>query len=355
MARWIAMWGLPARAADLTAEWLSEVLGGQVSSFTVTDVGTGVGIFGEIVRVTLVGEPGLPASLIAKFPTTDPANRPTGDALGIYEREVRFFRDIAPITPLRVPHAYVADFDAATGAYVLLLEDLARFEMGDQVRGVTAGQAERIVDGLVTLHAAWWERTELHALDWLPTAADPMYLAAVPPIYAAGLPVLERDWESRVGSDAVALAGRIAPKFADVMGRLADAPNTFLHTDTRLDNFFFDEGEPIFIDWQLAVRGRGPADVAYLIGSSMNVDVQRLHWERLVRRYHDGLMAAGVTGYPWERCLREYRESVLYYTCSPLSLIGTFTAGNERGAAMTEAFTVRMFRHVVECGAESEL
>lgn len=349
------MGAIPGCAADLTAEWLSERLGERVDSFDLVDIGTGVGIFGEIVRVRLRGDTSLPASIIAKFPTSDPANRPVGDALGIYEREVRFFAEIAPTTPLRVPHAFAADLDPARGAYVLLLEDLGGMEMGDQVVGVTVPQAERIIDGLVTLHATWWERPELFALTWLPTSADPAYLETLPAMYAAGVEVLAANWSDVVGPAAVELARTVQPRFGDILQRTAHRPNTFLHTDSRLDNFFFDRGEPVFIDWQLAVRGRGPADVAYLIGTSMNVPDQRVHWERLLRHYCDGLVRAGVTGYSWEDCRRAYLESVLYYTIGAMSLIATFDAGNERGEAMTRAYVVRMFTHAVESGALSVL
>ena len=344
----------PNSAATITTEWLSKVMGDEVTSFALDDIGAGIGIFGEIVRVSLLGSNALPSSVVAKFPTQETANRVVGDALGIYEREVRFFSEIAPSNQLRVPQCYVAD--SSDGLHVLLLEDLGSHRPGDQIAGVTPNDAEQIVVGLAGLHATWWELPELHNLSWLPTSCDPAYLAAVPPIYAAGLPVLENSWADRVGDDAVALARRIGARFDDVIRRTADAPTTFLHGDSRLDNFFFDaHGEPIFIDFQLSVRGRGPHDVAYLIGSSMNVADQRVHWERLLRRYHGELIAAGVEGYDWDRCLHDYRESVLYLTVGAMSLIATFESGNARGAAMSEAYTVRMFRHAVESGAEHEL
>mgnify|MGYP006269519903 CR=1 FL=1 len=349
------MGALPKSARDLTAPWLSDRLGARVDRFDLVDIGTGVGIFGEITRVRLQGDPALPASVIAKFPTSDPANRPVGDALGIYEREVRFFREIAPTTPLRVPRAYAAELDAGEGAYVLILEDLAGYEMGDQVVGVTVAQAEKIIDGLVTLHATWWERPELFSLQWLPTSADPAYLETLPAMYAAGVEVLAAKWSDVVGSAAIELARTVQPRFGDILMRTANRPNTFLHTDSRLDNFFFDAGEPIFIDWQLAVRGRGPADVAYLIGTSMNVPEQRGNWERLLRRYWDGLVAKGISEYTWDDCRAAYLESLLYYTIGAMSLIATFDAGNERGEAMTRAYVTRVFTHAVESNALSVL
>jgi Phosphotransferase enzyme family len=344
----------PSCASEISAAWLSEVMGDEVTSFELDEIGAGVGIFGEIVRVSISGATSLPAAVVAKFPTQQDGNRAVGDALGIYEREVRFFNEIAPHSELRVPNCHVAD--STDGVHVLLLEDLHHHRAGDQVEGVAPADAERIVDGLARLHVTWWDRPELHELSWLPTSCDPQYLAAVPPIYAAGLPVLVDKWSDRVGDDAVALAQRIGAKFDDVIRRTADAPTTFLHGDSRLDNFFFDEhGEPIFIDFQLSIRGRGPHDLAYLIGSSMNVADQRVHWERLLRRYHERLIEAGIENYDWDRCLHDYRESLLFLTVGAMSLIATFDAGNDRGAAMSEAYTVRMLRHAVESGADLEL
>lgn len=345
------MGNLPRQSSELTAEWLSSALGGRVESFTLTDIGTGAGIFGEIVRVGLTGDASLPASLIAKFPTTDPNNRPVGDALGIYEREVRFFKTIAPTTPLRVPLAYVADLDKETGAFTLLLEDLGRYEMGDQVAGVSVARAERIIDGLVVLHSTWWEKPELFAQDWLPTSADPQYLAVLPAVWSAGYEVLKRDWADVLGAETMAAVAGLAPRWEEFLRRTNSRPNTLLHTDSRLDNFFFDGDDPIFIDWQLMVRGRGPADVAYLLGNSMDPALQTAHWERLLHRYHDGLLAHGVTGYSWDDCLLAYRESVLYYTVGAMSLLGTFDAGNERGRAMVDAYVRRSFHQLLDSGA----
>ena len=51
---------------------------------------------------------------------------------------------------------------------------------------------------------------------------------------------------------------------------------------------------------------------------------------------------AGVTGYSFDDAVQHYREAVLYYLVGAMSLIGTFDAGNERGAAMTDAYCTRI-------------
>ena len=37
-----------------------------------------------------------PASVVGKFASADPTSRASGTQLGIYEREVRFYQEIAP-------------------------------------------------------------------------------------------------------------------------------------------------------------------------------------------------------------------------------------------------------------------
>ena len=45
---------IPSQVADITVEWLNDVLPknvGRVQSFTITRFGTGVGILGELARL----------------------------------------------------------------------------------------------------------------------------------------------------------------------------------------------------------------------------------------------------------------------------------------------------------------
>lgn len=348
----------PTCSAELTSEWLTDVLDAAVESFTVTDIGVGVGIFGEIVRITPrygAGHDG-PVSVVGKFATAEPANLAVAHALQLYTREVGFYREIAPTTTLRVPHCYFGEL-AEDGNVTLLLEDLSAMEMGDQVVGISPRRAESVIDALGALHAEWWQSPRLDELSWLLSFADDSYTAAVPGIFAAGLEPLERDWTDRVGADGIALAHRVNGCFEALMHKVGGtAPQTLLHADPRLDNIFFgDHDEVALIDWQLILRGHGASDLAYLIGSSMEPEHQRVHWERLLRRWYDSLGVAGVSGYSWDQAVVDYKQGLLSLLSGPMSLVGTFSAGNERGAAMTAAFTTRFFDHALHIDAAAVL
>ncbi|MFN3255916.1 MAG: phosphotransferase [Ilumatobacter sp.] len=357
---------IPADPFSITPEWLHEALpssvlgGGTIDAVTATNIGEGTGIFGEIVRLGLAvtgGDGSAPATLIAKMPCTEPANLEVARMLGIYERELNFFEHIVPTTSLTVPIVHVARRDD-DGRFVLVMEDLSdRWDVGDQVVGATADQAAAIVDELAAFHAYWWEHPELDAMDWLPTPNAPAYAAAVPGIYRAGLPVLLEHWSDRVSPEAVQVAIDVEPIFDDLLQRTATGPSTIIHTDTRLDNLFFAKDDPskiAIIDFQLALRGRGVADISYLIGTSVPTEVASEHWESLLRRWHAAIVAAGID-YSWDDCLHHYREATMYYLSGAMSLIGSFDTGNERGAAMTHAYCTRLLEHVVDIDARCVL
>ena len=97
----------------------------------------------ECYRVALTYADGAagPESVVLKVAATDPASRQTGLALGLYEREVRFYTDIAPGVGGPVAPCYSSGFDGETGVFHLLLGDAAPAVVGDEIRGATVEQA----------------------------------------------------------------------------------------------------------------------------------------------------------------------------------------------------------------------
>ena len=70
-----------------------------------------------------------------KVAASDPMSRGTGHALGLYEREVRFYAEVAPRIGGPVARCYHASYEPETGVFTLLLDDAAPAEVGDEIRG----------------------------------------------------------------------------------------------------------------------------------------------------------------------------------------------------------------------------
>ena len=353
---------IPRAPSSITAEWLTEVLGqsetfvgAEITNIEVTDIGEGTGIFGEIalLSLTFADNVAAPSSIVVKMPCIEPENLAVAQALGIYERELNFFESIAPSTSLRIPDCYFAQM-AADGRFIILMENLSEgFSVGDQVIGASDIQVESAITTLAGFHVEWWENPTLLGLDWLPKQNDPAYLAAVPGIFRAGLPVLISDWADRVPEESIEIAKKLDPRFEELMDAFATGPYTFAHSDTRLDNWFFskdDSGNVALIDFQLCSKARGVNDIAYLIGTSVPRELAAENWERYLRLWWESINDQNIS-YSWDDAVRHYQLAALYYTVGGMSLIGSFDTGNERGAAMAEAYVTRTFSHIVDIDA----
>ena len=355
---------IPLSPSSITTEWLTEVLGQSkpfegtiVTNIEVTDIGEGTGIFGEIALLSLTfAENAIaPTSIVVKMPCIEPENLMVAQALGIYEREMNFFESIAPSTNLRIPNCYFSHMEE-DGRFIILMENLSEeFSVGDQVIGASNIQVESAITTLAEFHTEWWENPTLLTLDWLPKQNDPAYLAAVPGIFRAGLPILISDWADRIPAESIEIAKKLDPRFEELMDAFAAGPYTFAHSDTRLDNWFFandDSGNVALIDFQLCSKARGVNDIAYLIGTSVPRELAAENWERYLRLWWDSISEQNIS-YSWDDAVRHYQLASLYYTVGGMSLIGSFDTGNERGAAMAEAYVTRTFSHIVDIDAAS--
>ena len=352
---------IPATAEALTPDWLTAALrssghldaDGWVTGVDVRPVGTGQ--MGAAVRLTLRydGAAGAPATLIAKVPAVDETSRATARALRSYEREVRFYQQLASRLPVRTPRAFYADVDAETADMVLLLEDLSPAQPGDQLAGCSVVMAHGAVDELVKLHAPRWGDPALADLEWLhrDRAANRRFLQALLPELWQGF---RQRYDGELGPD-VHHAGEAL--FGDLEAYLlADTePWTIVHGDYRLDNLLFSSGPAgqvavAVVDWQTCAHGPGLADVAYFIGAGLSADDRRAAEWDLVRGYHGGLLGAGVDGYDWDRCWHDYRRG----TWSGLIMAvaaSMLVERTPRGDLMFLAMASRHARHALDLDA----
>ena len=337
------------RIAVLDAEWYSRVLrdGGHAEA-AVTEVAAEPlsfsGTAGDIARVRLsyddAGRPG-PASVIAKIRGAADVQAAVDAAMGLYERESRFYAEHAEDVPVATPRCYHVGDGTSTP---LLIEDLGEMRMGDLVEGLSVADAEGVIDALADLHGAYWE-IDPAEWEWLAAPGEGVYAQMVGQLVQSGVPMLQKRFAGRVGDRVLESMADHAPSWAEVLARCAEGPPTLVHNDCRLDNLIFrGDDTPVFVDWQIVARTRGTTDVANLLGGSMGVEDAAANWEPLLRLYHDRLCAQGVEGYSWDECVEHYRVSALYAISPGIAMMGALAAGDERGVA--ESTALRALKHV---------
>jgi hypothetical protein len=257
---------------------------------------------------------------------------------------VSFYRELGDRVAVRVPHCHHADIGPDGAPFVLLLEEITGARAIDQIAGASRADSEVVIDQAVALHAGLWDNDALWALEWLPPMNTPLNLAAGD-LAVQKLPAYVDYWTGRIPDDAIAFVTDLTPHYPALLEWWGEQGHpTLAHTDFRADNMLFGgsagDGVVTLLDWQFCTRGVGVWDVANFLAGSLATEHRREWEDDLVRRYHRGLVAAGIDGYDWDRCWRDYRYAIGQQAWSTLPM-GDFDPGNERGRLLLETLTPR--------------
>ena len=299
--------------ADLTAEWFTTALGTPVSAVEIEPVEGG--LIARMARARLSYEDGVegPESVMVKYPTDDEGSLGLAVATGMYELEVSFYRDVAPLVTASIPTSHFAEYDPASHAFTLVIEDFTgRARPGDVLTLLDLNEASAVLTELVGLQAPTWNNPKLRELSWI---ADPARTLGMFDQFPLGLrPFIER-FGSALEPDHVKLFESVLPRAGD-WARSWQPPTVAQHGDFRTDNILFGEapGEPpvTIIDFQTVRLGPPGLDVAYFVGASLSTEDRRSGDRELIEGYHEQLLAAGVEGFDFDACWQSYREGALY-------------------------------------------
>jgi hypothetical protein len=382
---------IPKRGEDITPEWLTGALtstgvlaGGRVTEIRRELLGEDEGFMGEVNRLHLELAPAEavgPKTVITKQPIATRAHRAQGELLGLYEREILFYRELAGELPVRTPRHYFSVMDPDPTSpesrerterfvdsapawllklslglstwlaglsgrrYLLLLEDLSPARMGDQVGDCSLDRIASCLDALATMHTAQWNEPRLDDLDWIPklNAAGRVVYA----MYRRARARFEARFEHRLTDEIRRLADWLDEGVLELADRVCESPFTLIHGDFRMDNLFFSaagpESDVIFTDWQVAAQGPGVYDVAYFLASSLPAEVDRDTELDLLRSYHQKLHASGITDYGFDRCRLDYQRCVLWMLSREIIAKVSIEFANERGLEMVDLWIDRLF------------
>lgn len=378
---------IPTRLDEIHPDWLTGALRAgdvidaetRVTSCAAKILGAGEGFSGDLARLTVSYDGGDgPATMVVKIPTSANDNRSGSEMLGVYEREVRMYQEILPTLGAPVPSLYYADVDAnpdwekqmaAIGTLerlpvwflrfvtwllqrfvkpqprssVLILEDLAPAEIGDQVAGTSLERIGRVLEAAAVVHAATWGDKVPSPGPWLVSGG------VAPKLFQASFLGTRSKFlkgEGRDVSDHMkALLDRLRRDGIERGRRLhRDLPQCLVHGDLRLDNIFFAadaDDVRALIDWQLTHTGPAVVDVAYFIAGSVEPEVTEAQVDELLGRYHAALVAAGVHDYPLARFLEDYEDGLLAVLGS-LTAVELLDMGEARGRDLVDRMVTRL-------------
>ncbi|MFK7976716.1 MAG: phosphotransferase [Halioglobus sp.] len=343
-------------AQSLNAQTLTQYLRGAgllqdgiVSSVVAKIIGTGK--MGDNARFELAyqGDQGqAPNTLIAKFPASDEHARAMAGAHGAYYNEVMFYRELAAGTTMRTPAIYGSELSEDHTEFLLLMEDMAPAEPGNNLVGETRARAETVLDEVAKLASAYYGNESLAERDYVVSAASDDG-------GEFGQSLMQQCWPGfleRFGAGLTPECIAFGDRYVDNVVRFVsqyEGPKTLVHGDLRSENLLFDGNVATTVDWQTISESSAVADAAYFLGGSLEVEDRR-QWEReLITRYHSNLVSAGVD-MTFDSCWEQYR----LYSMHGLMIIvlgASFSSSDERSDKMFLALIQRHLQHCVDVNA----
>ncbi len=301
------MLSIPATPGEIGADWLSHVLGAEVTSCRLLDAHAGT--TGRAVLAVEYAQAGdLPARLFVKLPPEDPAQRAFVTATGMGINEARFYRELAAEVPVRVPRCYHSDWEDSGEQYIMLLEHLedsgctfnnaSQHYSLDYVRGVLAAFAR--------LHAAYWDTPRFDTdLAWV--LPPPQHAIAVDLIKIA-LEQYEQQMPPVFGDMA-----RLYLEHTDAIHDLWQRGTpTVVHGDVHDANLFLDGREPGFLDWAIVARAPAMRDVGYFLAGTLTPEHRAGHDRELVAFYREQLLANGAQASSLDELWQQYQWHAAY-------------------------------------------
>jgi hypothetical protein len=334
---------------ELSPEWFTHLLRRSgdlgadrgVAGVDMETIGEGASMMSAIARAHLTydGDTLVPDSLIVKVPTTDERRLFIAVNTKFYEREVRFYRELAADVPVAVPRCLFAEIDPATSQFLLVLEDVGHLRQVDQLEGCGWDDAVVAVQALADFHTPNWDKDLSHLEDTFPPMNGDLNQFVIPMLFGDAWPKM-RDKYADVMTPEILNLGDHYLETIPAMLDLMQGPNTLAHLDFRIDNILFGPHGVTLLDFQLAAVTNGVVDVAYFVSQSLQSDLAAERGLDVLGVYLDRL-ETNCVHLDRAEAHRKYQNGLVFSFVFPVTLLAGDDTLPERGKALARTMLQR--------------
>lgn len=348
----------PKIADQVTKEWMNFAFDeasicdtGSIKSIEVEPLGPHVrGLLSSFCRVKISyisKGSNYPDSVVIKFPPIVEERRNFGNQWHAFQRELRFYRELAEQCPVRVPKCYFTVMDEKNDMFLIMLEDAGDWTPGDQVNGLTYNQTKSAITEISKLHGYWWDSNEIAKLDWMPEEnRDSVHM------FNANWADFSSDHESALSEEDISAGNLIAKSGQRIHDLSMISPRTMVHYDFRADNMMFnDKDEIMIVDWQTTIKSFGAFDVVRAVCGSHHGVLEKEHHLELLGLWYETILEHGVINFSIEEAWRDYRLGIILSAYVPVAAHHFLSHEGSHGKAVLQAMINRIFYAIHECDA----
>ncbi|MEM7020403.1 MAG: phosphotransferase, partial [Pseudomonadota bacterium] len=249
-------------------------------------------------------------------------------------KEIDFYNTVQN-PGVSIPTCYFAGIDDDLNMCILL-EDLGQDVWVDQLTSATQAQTTQAIKSLATLHATWWNHSDLDKLEWLNPAPPDESVDALN-VWRGSITLFQKSFTETCPH--LHQIGQIFLKILEVDPAIASpraggkGNKTLRHGDFRLDNLAFAEEQLVVNDWQMVSKGPAIADLVYWLCCNYTPTARREQEPLILDLYIQTLAEHGIE-YPLKKLKANIRFQLMGRCLSrigSLSVVQETLFANERG------------------------
>jgi thiamine kinase-like enzyme len=284
----------------------------EIQEFHYQRVGADRGMLGEIYKLTIRTDNGS-KEIVAKFSAQRKEALDNAKRGGTHERELRCYDELLRQTPISTPEIYASFFNPDTSEYLILQEFIKFDQSVDQIAGITVDQSRIVIKEAASMHAHWWEDSDLSRSQWLPRLNDERRRTNLTTVTRLGWETLTEILDEQSRPYPHISADNLAEMIDEMLCSLSNFSSTLIHSDLRADNLLFNNAgdEVMIVDWQGCSFAPSTFDIAYHLIQSLSIDNRRSYEVKLLDYYIKCLESFGLE-IRSDEVYQLYKSSILY-------------------------------------------
>lgn len=318
----------PLARDQVSSEWIGRCLdrsgikGAWPESIRLADVAE-IGQTADAYIIHLEGErlaAQAPRTLFAKTSPSDKNHRLAVHDLGLYARELSFYRDFGHDPGIPIPAVYFANIDPDSGHFFILMENLGETcRQGDMWRA-SLRDVEASVGHLAAFHAHWWQHARVLTSRWLaPNDALHHFDAQVVPMLGTLSKLLTRKYGPAYNDYLRYTVEHLGDGWERAWSTDPFEEVTLLHGDFHPKELFFGSSPAsnastsarvVATDWQSTCVGTPGVDLHRVVLAGLKPEDLRSHQARLLHLYWELMTHQGIA-LNYDALVTDTRRSML--------------------------------------------
>jgi HAD superfamily hydrolase (TIGR01509 family) len=238
--------------------------------------------------------------------------------LELYNREYYFYKNISHLVPVKIPKFYGLITDDNNNNIGVLLENINDNDhrLNLNLNNEDINVSLKVIENVAKMHSTFWEKN-IKEFSALKKNNDSLFNPFWHNFIKSKWHTFKEKWQTSLTKEQFQISEHIFKNFSSIQQKLSDKNLTFCHGDVKSANIFYkingDTYDPVFIDWQYIILGKGVQDLVFFMIESFDSKKMKIYKNLFKEYYYVKLIQNGIINYSKEEYEEDFINASYYF------------------------------------------